>query len=357
MTAARTGSLRVVASLLDRGADVQAKEANGQTALMWAVAEQHGEVARALVERKADVAAQSANGFTALHFAARSGNLAIAERLLQAGADINQPAKDGSSALLVATVRGHVALAKALLDRGADPNGAGAGYTPLHWAAGVWDTELTGPRGISSERDEEWRSLGGLDRAGKTDLIQSLLAHGANPNARLSKTPPRTGFSVFRVNLLTDATPFFLAAMAGDVETMRLLVDAGADARLGVKDNTTPLMAAAGVGRVLAETKVTTDASYQAGKLAWELGNDVNATNQAGETALHGAAHIRSDALVQFLVEKGASLNVKNRRGETPLFIAERTVSAGSAPVIGRSTTGDLLRKLGAEGPPPPDAK
>jgi len=127
---------------------------------------------------------------------------------------------------------------------------------------------------------------------------------------------------------------------------MRVLAAAGADPTLATKEGTTPLMAASGVGRVLAETRVSHEASLEAARVASELGADVNAVNAAGETALHGAAHIRADALVQFLADRGAVLDVKNRRGETPLMVAERTIAAGSAPVYNRTTTGDLLRRL-----------
>ena len=198
-----------------------------------------------------------------------------------------------------------------------------------------------------------------VSRVHKLELIRTLLAHGADPNARLTKSPPRFGFSVFRANL-AGATPFFLAAMAGDVAVMRLLAGAGADARLTTNDGTSPLMAAAGVSRVLAETRVTLERSADAVRLACELGCDVNHMNKAGETALHGAALIRADAIVRFLAGRGAALDVANKRGETPLMIAERTVAAGSAPVLVRTSTGDLLRSLGA-GPlpakPPTEAR
>jgi ankyrin repeat protein len=348
MTAARTGRVAVVNALLARGATVDARESTQeQTALMWAVSERHNDVVHALVARGADVRARSKSGFTPLLFGARVGNTEAVRELLAAGADVNETAADGATPLLVATVRGHVALATFLLDHGANANAAGTGYTALHWAAGSWETELTGPRGIDTSRDEEWTALRGLG-SGKLDLVKALLAHGANPNAPLEKAPPRTGFTVaFRS--LAGATPFYVAAMAGDAETMRVLAAAGADARLGTKDNMTPLMAASGVGRVLAESRVTNASALEAARLAWELGSDVKATSNTGDTALHGAAHIRADELVQFLVDKGALLDVKNKRGETPLVIAERTVAAGSAPVIVRTSTGDLLRKLGAQ--------
>jgi ankyrin repeat protein len=347
MTAARTGSAGLVAKLLANGATVNAREAaQGQTALMWAVAQQHAPVVRVLLEHGADVHARTQSGFTPMLFAARVGDVAIAEQLRRAGANVSDTAKDGASALLVAAVRGHVDLARFLLEHGADPN-AGPGYTPLHWAAGSWETELSGPRGVRIERHDEWRGLRGPE-TGRLDLVRALLAHGADPNARLAKAPPRVGFTVFASGRLTNATPFFIAAMSGLADVMQLLADAGADPTLMTADGTTPLMAASGVGRVLAESRVTHEASLAAARLAAELGADVNATNAAGDTALHGAAHIRADALVQFLADRGAVLDVKNRRGETPLMVAERTIAAGSAPVYIRTSTGDLLRQLAA---------
>ncbi len=357
MTASRTGELTVIDTLVAAGADVAAKESTqGQTALMWAVAEGHTRVVLHLLAKGADASAKSKSGFTPLLFAAREGRLDLLAPLVAAGAKVGEAAADGSTALVVAVVRGHVAFAKQLLDRGADPNAAGTGYTALHWAAGSWETELTGPRGILTERDEDWAGIKGLDRD-RLDLVKALLAHGADPNVQITRPPPRVGFSVFRVGLLTGATPFYLAAMSGAVDIMRTLAGAGADATRPARDKSTPLMAAAGVGRVLAETLVTVDNSVAAARLAVELGNDVRAANAAGETALHGAAHIRADALVQLLADRGADLNAANRRGETPLMIAERTVAAGSAPVIVRTSTGDLLRALGAlDFPAPPPA-
>ena len=332
MTAARTGNRALVAALAAHAAALEATESTrAQTALMWAVAERHVDVVRELIHCGANVRARSTAGFTPLLFAARGGSLELARMLLGAGADANETAADGSSPLLVATVRGHVDLARFLLDAGANANASGAGYTPLHWAAGSWETELTGPRGILVDRDEEWKALRGLGQR-KGEMVQALLAHGADPDARVTKAPPRVGFTVFRLNL-AGATPFFLAAMAGDAATMRLLATAGADPSSATKDGTTPLMAAAGVARTLAETRVSEKGSVEAARAAIELGADVAAVNAAGETALHGAAHTARTSSCGCLVDRGAPLNVKNSRGETPLIIAERTVAAGSAPV------------------------
>jgi uncharacterized protein len=154
--------------------------------------------------------------------------------------------------------------------------------------------------------------------------------------------------SVAGVNPFVGATPFLLAAMAADVPVMRALVARGADPKLVAGDSTTALMLAAGLGRYLAESHVTEQQAIEAVKVSLELGNDVNAVNQAGSTALHGAAHIKANAIVRMLVEAGASMDVKNRRGQTPLMVAD-TIRAGSATVRGRTSTGDLLRELMAE--------
>ena len=277
--------------------------------------------------------------------------------LVAAGADINDKTPDQTSALVVAVVRGHTALAIDLLERGADANASAPGYTALHWASGSWETELTGPNGIDTQGIEEWSSLAGVPHD-KIALIQALLAHGADANARLAKAPPRAGYTqlsvehrVVGVNPYPGATPFLLAAMAADVEVMRVLAENGADPRLASTDGTTPLMVAAGLGRYLAESRVTEDRALATVKLALELGGEINAVNDSGNAALHGAAHTKANTIIKFLAGNGADLNLRNKRGQTPLMIAD-TVRAGSATVSQKTPTGDLLRSLGAESSP-----
>ena len=348
MTCARTGSVEAVRALLDAGADPSAAEVwQGQTALMWAAAEEHVDVVRALLDAGADVRARTTGGFTALLIAAREDAPALAGLLLDAGADVNATAPDGATPLLVATVRGHARLAAFLLERGADPNVGEAGYAPLHWAAGAWHTELTGHlRGIDTTRDEEWRALNGV-QDGKQALVEALLAHGADPDARLVRHPPQYGYAsqVFRLSL-TGATPFLLAAMDADVAAMDALAAAGADTRLTTDEGATPLMVAAGLGRVPAETRVTEADMLDALRLLLELGADVNATNGDGRSALHGAAHVRSDAAVQLLVDHGATVQVADRSGVTPLIIAEGR-GHDHLPGLGGGSTAALLRALG----------
>jgi uncharacterized protein len=351
MTAARTGNTDAVRALLDGRADIRAQDpSRGQTALMWAAAEGHSEVTRLLIERGADVHARSKAGFTPLLFAARAGDLDTNRILIAAGARVNDRASDGTTSLLMAVVRGHHELTRFLLDRGADPNADGTGYTVLHWAAGTWETGLRFPD-YAQAVPTEWHAVTGVKGQRKLDVLEALLAHGADPNARTGRTPTRFGFSAAGGDPyyeLKGATPFLIAAMAGDADAMRVLAAAGADPRLPTSDNMTPLMEAAGIGRVPGETIVTETAALAAVKLAHELGGNVNAVDDRGETALHGAAALGLDSIVQFLVEQGANVNMKNKDGESPLTIASGKAHkrAGDQPF--HPSTADLLRKAGA---------
>jgi ankyrin repeat protein len=106
-------------------------------------------------------------------------------------------------------------------------------------------------------------------------------------------------------------------------------------------------MAAAGLGRVIGETRVTEPQALEAVKLCLQLGNKINAADAEGFTALHGAAKSRFDSIVQYLVENGATLDVKDKSGITPLVAAERNEQfAGRQDLTERTSTGDLIRRL-----------
>lgn len=351
MSAALTGRPDAVTALLNAGADVNAHEsAKGQTALMWAISAGHREVTRLLIGAGADVKAKSSAGFTPLTFAARLDDAETIGLLLDKGADLNAEATDGTTALQVAALRGHVDLVKHLLDKGANPNAAKAGYTVLHWVVGNWDNATS----ISFGREgDELKLMGGIPQTRKLELMQALLEHGADVNVVVTKSPPlgrlgptATAGTIIGGGPLTGATPFFLAALAGDVDAMRFLVANGADPLRPAKDGTTPVMAAAGTtGFYDLEGNVPESSHLAAVRLAVELGGDVNAVNALGNTPLHLATHGGFDSVVKYLAAQGAAINVRNKVGETPLRIADGVIVI--MMLYTHPTTAVILRELG----------
>ena len=177
-----------------------------------------------------------------------------------------------------------------------------------------------------------------------------LLQRGANPNARANTTPFR-GFYQVSANWANfdGQTPFLRAALNGDVTLMRLLLKHGADPMLTTNDGATPLMAAAGINWVVAQTYSRPDAEYlDAARLCLELGNDVNAVNSQGFAAVHGAANRGFDAMLELLAKSGAKLDVKDKQGRTPMTFAEGVFLAVQPPVR-KPTTIALLQKLAGQ--------
>lgn len=349
MGASHVGNLGSVRLLLARGANVNAKEAQrGQTALMWAAAQHHPQVVEALIELGADVHARSNSwpmtvnvglgttrdaildndesagvvkiqqgGYTPLLFAAQRGDIESARLLLAAGADVNDTAPMGASALVIAAHSGNGAFGAFLLDKGANPDAAEAGYTALHAAILRRDVEL----------------------------VKALMAHGASPHVTLAKaTPDRRSSSDYALGMsLIGATPFWLAARMAEPQIMRVLVASGAEPHF-VLTNLTPLMATMeprmAEGNFPVSSAEGERLTLEAIKAAVELGLDVNEANSVGQTALHTATYRGLNSVVQYLVEKSARIDVKNKKGQTALSIA-LTAS--------RTSTAELLRKLGAK--------
>jgi len=326
MTAAHAGKAGAIQSLLRNKAAVDTRErAKGQTALMWSVAAGHIDASRALLDGGADINAASASGFTPIMFAARTGSTTLSELLLARGARINDAAADGTTALHVAVVRGRVDLAIFLLDKGANPNADGNGYTPLHWASGRFEGQMTFD--YSTKDEGEWAALVGVPPARRLELVQALLARKANPNARLTKNPPRFGTNLW-MKKLVGATPLVLAAQAADVAVMKTLLAAGADPKINTEEQANALMFAAGFGRVPGESRVTEDAALEAVEACRQLGMDIRQAEAGGDTALHAIAFYGWVRVGQWLLDHGADINARNKKGETALRVSQGTVVA-----------------------------
>jgi uncharacterized protein len=337
MTAARTGQPDLLRMLLDRGADLNMREKwYGETALMWAAAENHADAVRVLLDRGADVNQTSAsltfarrrNGqsvlplgrWTPLMYAARENALDAGRALVAAHADVNVSDPDGATALVIAIINANYDFAAVLLDAGADPNvvDTEAGMGPLYAAVDMHRLAVGHGR-------PNPRPTGTFD---SVDIVRRLLAQKANPNAVLKAPIFQRQHTIGDATLGKGATPFLRAAKSGDVEVMKLLFAAGANPNATLA-NTTALMFAAGFGW---RDGSPIAPSYDQGSpqeatdaiaLLLDLGLDLNAVNDNGDTALHVAATGRASVdIVRFLVARGASLQAKNKRGQTPLAAA-----------------------------------
>ena len=335
MTAARTGTVDAVTLLLAHGADVNATLRGGQTALMWAAAEGHAAVVRLLIEAGADVRARTdtdvprvfrrtpVGGFTAFLFAVRAGRIDTVRALLEGGADITDQLADGMGAVVLATTNAHYELALVLVDEGLDPDQgldpAGTGYTALH--ALTW--ARNSPYGYNPPGPVTTGAVDGLT------FVRGLVERGADVNARMTGEP-RTRFR--KGYNWTGATPLLMAAKEADTPLVRVLLELGADPTLTTDEHTTLLMVAAGVGIASpGEDGGTPEDALECTRLALGLGGDVNATDDNGETALHGAVSRLAPAVVQLLIDNGAeTFTVRNQAGWTPLHLAAGVFRQGT---------------------------
>ena len=358
MTAARTGQPALLTLLLDRGADLHAREKwYGETALIWAVAENHTDAVRVLVERGADVNETSASltfarrrsgqsilslgKWTPLMYAARENALDAGRVLVASHAGLNVTDPDGATALVIAIINANYDFAAFLLDAGADPNivDNDAGMGPLYAAIDMHRLAIGHGR-------PNPRPAGTLNAV---DIVRRLLDRNANPNAVLKAPIFQRQHTIGDATLGKGATPFLRAAKSGDVEVMTLLLDAGADP-WATLSNTNALMFSAGFGwrdgSPIAPSydQGSPQEATQAIGLLLDLGLDINAVNDNGDTALHVAVTGRgSPQIVRFLITRGANLQAKNKRGQTPL----------SAATASRKELGPLIDLLRAAGSAP----
>jgi ankyrin repeat protein len=370
MVVARTSQVDAARLLIARGANVNAVEKwRGQTALMWAVAENQPAMVKELITHGADVNARStinnwqrqvtaepraiyrpAGGLTPLLYAAREGCAECARLLVDAGADLNLGDPENISPLLMAIMNGRFDTASYLIKKGASPNKWDFwGRAPLYMAVDI----NTIPRGGRPDRPS-------TDETTSLQIIDMLLAAGANPNAQLKLSPPFRNVGNDRGldgMLTTGATPLLRAAKALDAPAMKALLAHGADITLANSRGMTPIMAAAGLGSVDADTRGfylsedTQQRAIDSLTLLIKAGGDVNSKDSRGLTPLHEAARWGWNDVVTFLAQNGADLNAKDNRGLTPVDSALGKAggnSRGGARIDVHEDTAALLKKLAA---------
>jgi ankyrin repeat protein/glyoxylase-like metal-dependent hydrolase (beta-lactamase superfamily II) len=358
MTAARAGNAEAVRKLVQRGAVVDAREKwKGQTALMWASAGNHAEAAKILIESGAGVNARSTvwpeevkrpsngnlvskrpkGGLTPLLYAAREGAIDAARVLVKAGANLNITEPDGITPSIMAVINGHYDVAAFLLEAGANPNLADRwGRTVLYAAVDMHSLQPSATRPAPRIADKR----NGLD------VARLALEHGASPNPQLVDALPGRSLSDDPDPVLrAGATPFIRAAKTGDAAAMQLLLEHGADPKIATKDHTTALMVAAGIGWRFGDAPIPEANVLESARLCVKLGLDVNAVNEKGQAAIHGAADRGAERIIEFLADNGANMDVKDQKGMTPLILAAGSDKDGYGhPGFPRAEA--LLRKL-----------
>jgi ankyrin repeat protein len=359
MSAAAVGVTDAVSALLDHGADIAFRDAEyDQSALMIAAREGHASIVALLLEHGADVNAATKigpapkfiapnsvpgfgfgvgilrggvpkdrgrrepqpGGLTPLHYAARHNHIDIAELLLDAGAELNAKEANGIWPLLMAISNNNMPMAHFLLERGKEQDDVLLNDQDWYGRSPIW--EAVNVRNLYVHNGTY---VNGIDRAPVLTLIEALIDAGADLNVRTKETPPVRHHLLEITGTLewvdfTGQTPFLAAAYAGDVTVMKLLLEHGADPNIHTFEGTSPLMAAAGVNWVYAQTYTESpEQLLEAVKMCFELGMDVNQQNSMGLTALMGAANRGSDAIIRFLVGKGADLTKLDNENRSAL--------------------------------------
>jgi ankyrin repeat protein len=356
MAAARAGRADAVKMLVEAGADVNAATFENEDALMWAAAEGHTDVVQTLLAAKADpnrkghvtTIADRKNsdhptgGLTALMYAARNGHEPVVRALIAGGADPKLANGDGATAMAIAIVNDRFDLANVLLDLGSDPNDGS-----LYFAVDMHDatTDMRAHDG-SRLRADHPNTLTALD------LVKRLLDRGADPNkafvGKLHSTTLCCGDDI-------NASPFYRAAVASDVEALKLMLAhgakvewspapppkvegrAGGPGRAGNAGRTPIMMAmvggrgasfAAGPGfeRLGAPPfrEESNRSPLDAVKVLLDAGADPNVKAPDGSTPLHQAVAARQVGIIRALVAAGAKLDAVNRQNLTPLLLAEK---------------------------------
>ena len=317
------GDTAAVRALLSQKADVNATQADGATALHWAVYRGDLVLADLLIRAGADHRIANRDGVTPLSLASSNGNAALVAALLEAGANPNEPLPTGKTNLMLAARAGNPQAVMALLDAGADVNAREGlrGTTALMWAA---------------------------DRA-RPDAVKLLVERGADVRARSNPAPPgrraRLGKSGDPRKAVAAQGAALAAGKALDLNALdavggsRGLTRAVAGAPTAPTAPTAPPEPAepaqATTGELTALVYAVRSNDLESVKILLAAGADVNQRTGYGWSPLLVATQNRYYKLASFLIDRGADPNLANNGGWTPLYLAtdNRNIENGDYPV------------------------
>jgi ankyrin repeat protein len=371
--AASKGNKAEIERLLKRGADVNAQQADGATALQWAAYRGDAKLAELLLKAGAKPGLANHNGATPLWLAAARGDAAVIEALLKGGADANEQLPLGRRPLMLAARSGNTDAVRALLEHGADVNATETerGTTALMQAADQGHADVlkeliqhganvaavskpvlrdgrTAALGNSEDprRAVRQQAIAVLCEAKTPDLqqvrIQREMLLGASvkntPDADLCKGIQRRGLGFVTI---VGAGGNHGAGAGGEAPA-----EQGADGNQVVDASGNPVPASAGRGRrpparepdggaLTALVYAARTGSIDAARALLEGGADVNQTTRYGWSPLLAATQNSNYQVAKFLIERGANVNLANKGGWTPLYLAvdNRNIEGGDYPV------------------------
>jgi ankyrin repeat protein len=374
--AAQRDDLAAVRALIQQKADLNIPQPDGATALHWAVESDDLDMADLLIRAGADIKASNRFGVTPMALACINGNARMVEKLLSAGADPNAPLSElGETPLMMASRTGNVDAVNVLLAHGAQVNAKEKlrGDTALIWAAGeshpaVAKLLIDHGADVNARSDPEAAAAGG--RGGGGRARQNVAAAPAGPRVCPPAHPdprPAPVFGVAGGANRTKATgggcitPLILATRQDDKDSVRILLDGGADVNLTMADGTSALVIA------------IINAHFELASYLLSRGADPNLQDGKGMAALYGAVDMRNVmttdvpqakpdsldplVLIKALLDKGAAVNVRltaklpYRGGTNPTWQSE----VGATPFLRAAYSNDVavMRLLLAYGADP----